>query len=202
MGRDEGLAAGVGGRLRAARTGRSMTLADLAAATGISVSTLSRLESGARQPTVALLLPVVRTLGMGLDDLVGAPPATVEPGQPVDPRVRRRPISRGNQVIVPLSGPSAGLRAYHHTIPPGGERVDLRTHAGYEWLYVLQGRLRLALGASEVVLSPGEAAEFDTTVPHWVGNGGRGAARFLSIFGPDGERVHVRARPRAGSVGP
>jgi transcriptional regulator with XRE-family HTH domain len=181
--------AGIGSRLRAARTARSMTLTELSGATGISVSTLSRLESGARQATLALLVPVVRILGVRLDDLVGTGP------EPPDPRVRRPPITRGSQVIVPLSGPGAGLQAYHHSIPPGDHAVDLRTHAGYEWLYVLQGRIRLVLGASEVLLAPGEAAEFDTTVPHWVGNPGRSTARYLSIFGPDGEKVHVRAGP-------
>jgi DNA-binding XRE family transcriptional regulator len=47
----------VGRRLRALRKGREITLADLSEATGISVSTLSRLESGARRPTLELLLP-------------------------------------------------------------------------------------------------------------------------------------------------
>ncbi|MBN9631215.1 MAG: helix-turn-helix transcriptional regulator, partial [Actinobacteria bacterium] len=52
--RDRSLDA-VGERLRSLRTSRDLTLADLAAATGISVSTLSRLESGTRRPTLELL---------------------------------------------------------------------------------------------------------------------------------------------------
>lgn len=51
---------------------------------------------------------------------------------------------------------------------------DPRTHEGYEWLYVLSGRLRLVLAEHDVVLGPGEAAEFDTRVPHWFGSTGRG----------------------------
>jgi hypothetical protein len=46
-----------------------------------------------------------------------------------------------------------------------------------------------------VVLGPGEAAEFDTRVPHWFGSTGEGPTEFLSLFGPQGERMHVRARP-------
>jgi quercetin dioxygenase-like cupin family protein len=167
-----------------------MTLAGLAVATGISVSTLSRLESGGRRATLELLVPVTRALGVGLDDLVG----TGAKGRP-DPRVRREPMVRDDQVIVPLSAPGASPQAFHHTVPPGARSIDLRTHTGYEWLYVLQGRIHLALGATEISMGPGEAAEFDTTVPHWVGNGGRGVARYLSVFGPDGERVHLRAKP-------
>jgi hypothetical protein len=75
-----------------------MTLGGLSAATGISVSTLSRLESGGRRATLELLVPVTRVLGLGLDDLVGTGPAA-----PPDPRVRREPMVRGDQVIVPLS---------------------------------------------------------------------------------------------------
>ena len=41
------------------------------------------------------------------------------------------------------------------------------------------------------------AAEFDTRVPHWFGSAGEGPVEFLSLFGPQGERMHVRARPAA-----
>ena len=57
---------------------------------------------------------------------------------------------------------------------------DPQTHEGYEWLYVLDGRLRLVLGEHDLVLSPGEAAEFDTRVPHWSGAAGAEPVEFLS----------------------
>jgi hypothetical protein len=47
-----------------------------------------------------------------------------------------------------------------------------------------------------LVLDPGEAAEFDTQLPHWFGSTGEGAAEVLSIFGRQGERMHVRAGSR------
>ena len=72
----------VGPRLRGLRQQRGTTLADLSAATGISVSTLSRLESGQRRPTLELLLPLARAYRVPLDELVGAPPTG-------DPRVHR-----------------------------------------------------------------------------------------------------------------
>jgi quercetin dioxygenase-like cupin family protein len=68
-------------------------------------------------------------------------------------------------------------------------------HEGYEWLYVLSGQLRLVLGEHDLVLSPGEAAEFDTRVPHWFDRAGTEPVEVLSLFGPQGERMHVRARP-------
>jgi quercetin dioxygenase-like cupin family protein len=72
---------------------------------------------------------------------------------------------------------------------------DPKTHEGYEWLYVLDGRLRLVLGDRELVMKPGEAAEFDTHVPHWMGAAGTEAVELLVLYGSQGERAHVRARP-------
>jgi uncharacterized cupin superfamily protein len=101
-----------------------------------------------------------------------------------------------------LSGRSEGLQAYKHVIPPsrGRQRPDPKTHEGYEWLYVLTGQLRLVLGQHDLVLVAGEAAEFDTRVPHWFGNAGTDPVEFLSLFGPQGERMHVRARPSKSPV--
>jgi quercetin dioxygenase-like cupin family protein len=84
-------------------------------------------------------------------------------------------------------------------IPAGSRRrePEPQAHEGYEWLYVLNGRLRLVLGEHDLVLAPGEAAEFDTRVPHWFGVARAGAVEFLSLFGSQGERAHLRARPRA-----
>src|SRR3712207_6992551 len=64
----------VGPRLRALRRQRGGTLGQLSEQTGISVSTLSRLESGQRRPTLELLLPLARAHQVPLDELVGAPP--------------------------------------------------------------------------------------------------------------------------------
>ena len=188
---DQALAA-TGSRLRALRRQRETTLADLSAATGISVSTLSRLESGARKPTLELLLPLARAHGVTLDELVGAPPTG-------DPRIHLRPVTRHGMNMLPLTRRAGGIQAYKLVIAAGGRRQqpEPQTHEGYEWLYVLNGRLRVVLGEQDLVLSPGEAAEFDTRVPHWFGAADGEAVEFLSLFGRQGERAHLRARPRS-----
>ncbi|AIV37783.1 XRE family transcriptional regulator [Streptomyces sp. R1] len=180
--------AGVGPRLRRLRKEREVTLAALSETTGISVSTLSRLESGLRKPSLELLLPIAQAHRVPLDELVGAPPVG-------DPRVRAEPIVRHGRTHWPLTRQAGGLQAFKVLEPRRREEPDPRTHEGYEWLYILSGRLRLVLGEHDVVLSAGEAAEFDTRVPHWFGSTGEGPVEFLSLFGPQGERMHVRARP-------
>jgi transcriptional regulator with XRE-family HTH domain len=178
----------VGPRLRALRRQRDITLSALAQGTGISVSTLSRLEGGQRKPTLELLLPLARAYGVPLDDLAGGPATG-------DPRVHLRPVSRGDMTIVPLTRRPGGIQAYKMVIPVRRSTPDPQVHEGYEWLYILDGELRLVLGDRDVVLRPGEAAEFDTRVPHWFGSRGEAPAEVLSLFGPQGERTHLRAAP-------
>jgi transcriptional regulator with XRE-family HTH domain len=179
----------VGPRLRALRRQRQVTLAELSQATGISVSTLSRLESGQRRPNLELLLPLARAHRVALDELVGAPPTG-------DPRVHLKPRTLHGMTVVPLTEQPGPLQAYKMVLPAGPSREpDPRSHEGYEWLYVLSGRLRLILGEHDLVLGRGEAAEFDTRVPHWFGNAGRQPVEYLTLFGKQGERVHLRARP-------
>lgn len=182
---------GVGGRLRELRQQRDWTLVDLSEQTGISVSTLSRLESGGRRPTLELLLALSRAHQVPLDELVDAPPAD-------DPRVHGRPFTREGHTFVPLTRRAGGLQAFKQTMPPTppGPAPEQRTHEGYEWLYVLSGRLRLLLGRHDLTLEAGEVAEFDTRTPHALTNPGPGPVELLSLYGPQGQRMHVRARPR------
>jgi transcriptional regulator with XRE-family HTH domain len=178
----------VGPRLKRLRTQRGVTLTDLAATTGISKSTLSRLESGQRRASLELLLPIALAHRVPLDELVGAP----ETG---DPRVH--PVARqvNGRTVAPLTRQPGSLQAWKVIIPADQTDPEPRTHEGYEWLYVLSGRLRLVLGDHDLVLRTGEAAEFDTRLPHWFGATGQRPVEILSIFGRQGERMHVRARP-------
>ena len=189
----DGVVAAVGERLRGVRMERGITLAEVAAATGVSVSTLSRLESGGRRPTLELLLPLALLYQVPLDALVGAPPVG-------DPRVRLEPESIGDLTMIPLTRLPGGLRAHKVIVPESRAEPNLRVHEGFEWIYVLSGRLRVVLADNDFVLRSGEAAEFDTHVPHWFGSAGPGPVEALSLFGGQGERVHLKARaPRRSS---
>ncbi|MFC8328530.1 helix-turn-helix domain-containing protein [Streptomyces olivaceus] len=188
----------LGARLRAIRQARGLTLAQLAAATGISVSTLSRLESGQREPGLRHLLPLARAHRLPLDELVGS--------RTGDPRVHPRPFIRHGQTWVPLTrNPNDGLHAYKQILPapaaPRTERTprpEQGSHEGHEWLYVLSGRLLLALGEHDLVLTAGQTAEFDTRVPHGIANAGDRPVEWLALYGAQGERMHIRVRPTGG----
>lgn len=182
----------VGPRLKELRQRRGITLNELAEETGISISTLSRLEAGLRRPTLEQLLPLARSYAVTLDELVDAPPTG-------DPRINLKPLrTNDGRTILPLSRRPGGIQAYKFILPAGvdGEQPELRTHEGYDWAFVLSGRLRLVLGEHDLILGPGEAAEFDTRTPHWFGATSSGPVEFLSLVGRQGERAHLRAGPK------
>ena len=180
----------VGPRLKRLRSARSTSLADLAERTGISKSTLSRLETGQRRPSLELLLPLAQAYGVPLDELVGAP----EVG---DPRVHLKPHRVNGRTVIPLTRRPGGVHVWKIVIPTTKSKVEPKSHEGYEWLYVISGRLRLVLGDHDLTLGPGEVVEFDTRVPHWFGSDGE-VTEVLSVLGKQGERMHVRARSKAG----
>ena len=177
----------VGPRLKQLRLHRGVTLTALSESTGISKSTLSRLETGQRRASLELLLPLAQSYRVPLDDLVGAP----EVG---DPRVRLKASKRNGRTVLPLTRQPGGVQAWKIVVPASNTTPQPKTHEGYEWLYVLSGRMRLVLGEHDLVLGPGEVVEFDTRVPHWFGSDGTHPAEVLSLFGPQGERVHAKAR--------
>lgn len=178
-------------RLRRAREWKGFSLAELARATGISTSTLSRLESAQRKPSLELLLPVTTAFGIPLHEIVVSP-------RLVDPRVPQDPTKTDGRVLVPLSRQQGEPRAYKEIIPAHDQEPHLTTHTGYLWLYVLRGRLRMKLGDEDFVMAAGEAAEFDCQIPHWFGATGRGDVELLSLYGKQGERIHYRTPPAGG----
>ena len=121
----------IGPRLRSLREARALTLTAVAEQSGLSVSALSRVETGNRQPTLDVLIPLARVYRVSLDVLVGAP----ETG---DPRVHLEPrhATHGG-VIVPLTEYPGRVQVFKHVLGPRKPR--LTSHKGHAWLYVLSG---------------------------------------------------------------
>ncbi|SNY71245.1 helix-turn-helix domain-containing protein [Actinoplanes atraurantiacus] len=114
----------VGARLRRVRHRHGLTLAALAGMTGISKSTLSRLESGQRRPTLDLLLPLAQAHQVPLESLVGAPPVG-------DPRVRLVPRRANGRTVLPLTPHAGSLQAWKVIVP--AEQTELDARVGARW---------------------------------------------------------------------
>jgi transcriptional regulator with XRE-family HTH domain len=178
----------VGARLKRLRTQRRMTLTGVAKAIGISKSTMSRLETGQRRPTLELLLALSHAYRVPLDDLVAAPAEG-------DPRIQLKAGRVKGRTVIPLTRQPDGMQAWKIIIPTSKVTPEPRAHDGHEWIYVLSGHMRFILGDRDWVLGPGEVASFDTKVPHWFGSTGGEPAEILSIFGQPGERMTLRTTP-------
>ena len=174
-------------RLREIRTERGLTLQQVATQANLDVSTLSRLESGKRRLALDHLPGLAAALGVTTDDLLDPPPVQ-------DPRVRSKPTKRDNLTMWPLThrGPAGGLSAYRIQIDAKRNRPPdpLPVHDGHDWFYVLDGRMRLVLGAEDLVVEPGEVVEFSCRTPHWFGVVD-GPVSVIAILGPHGEKSHL-----------
>jgi transcriptional regulator with XRE-family HTH domain len=173
-------------RLRELRTERGLTLQQVAERASIDLSTLSRLESGKRRLALDHIPALSAALGVSADELLASAP-------PEDPRIRGRPRKCGGMTMWPLTHRgAAGLHAYKIHISARQRRPpdELPVHEGHDWIYVLDGRLRLLLGAESYVIEPGEAVEFTTWTPHWFG-AVDGPVELIMIVGPQGERLHL-----------
>lgn len=164
-----------------------MTLQQVAEAANLDVSTLSRLETGKRRLALDHIPALAAALGVTTDDLLGPAPRQ-------DPRVRGKPRRFEGMTMWPLTnrGPAAGVHAYRIEVSARRRRPPdpLPVHDGHDWLYVLDGRLRLVLGDDDLTIEAGEAVEFATTTPHWFG-ALDGPVALLGIFGAHGERAHL-----------
>ena len=191
----------VGPRLRRLRTERGVTLVALAEATrDLQEHARPGWSPGSRRRRWSCCCPSRRAHQVPLDELGGGARGRRSP------RATRPAPDAGYDRGA--ADPAAGRTAGVQDRAPRARRTrpEPRTHEGYEWLYVLAGRLRLVLADRDLLLGAGEAAEFDTRLPHWFGSTGeRPGGKLLSLFGSQGERMHVRARPRQvtpGAAGP
>jgi transcriptional regulator with XRE-family HTH domain len=174
-------------RLRELRTERELTLRQVATKASIDISTLSRLEAGKRRLALDHIPALAAALGVSADELLGSAPAQ-------DPRVRGRSRTFDGLTLWPLTrhGPAGGLHAYKvHVSPKRNTPPDvLGVHEGYDWIYVLDGRMRLLLGSDDHTIEAGEAVEFTTWTPHWFG-AIDGPVELIMLVGPHGERLHL-----------
>jgi transcriptional regulator with XRE-family HTH domain len=173
-------------RLRELRTDQGLTLAQVAQRAALDVSTLSRLESGKRRLALDHVPALAAALGVSADELLGT-------ADTPDPRVRSRPTRYSGLTVWPLTRRAAsGLHAYRVRI--GAQRRvapdPLPVHEGHDWIYVLEGRMRLALGDDELTITPGETVEFSTWTPHWFGVVDE-PVQIILIVGPEGAHAHL-----------
>lgn len=165
-------------QLRALRRRASLTLEAAARAAGLSPAHLSRLETGQRQPSLPMLLGLARVYGTTVSELLGE---TVADRDAVIRAADMEPTAAGGWTYWQAGAPGRGMQALRVHVPYGSQGDIVRVHPGEEWLYVLEGRLRLRLGDATNRLAPGDSAHFDSLTPHRIVAEDRGGVELLFV---------------------
>ncbi len=193
LSRDEGAASErLGGHIRTLRKTRGMTLVQLAERTELSHPFLSQLERGLAQPSLGSLRRIAVALETSPIELIAAADAADEGGHVVE-------VSHPGEGAIPegfASGTARMLAHRAHTFHPmevvsdslePGERY---VHVEDEFLYVIEGALRIELGESTCDLEPGASVYFSGGTTH----------RWWSADGQPYRLLVVKQAPRRGNA--
>lgn len=170
-------------RLRSLRNTLGLSLDELATRTNLSASTISRVETGKRTISLDILVALATALQIDLDTLLDV-------RSDDDVVIRPTPSTSGRRTTWILNRPTGSTIAVKLRLEPTRRAPEPRVHPGHDWLFVLDGRVRLLLGDRQITVEAGEAAEFATMTPHAVA-AIDGPAELIMIFDRDGQRAHV-----------
>lgn len=152
----------IGGQVRRWRLERGLTLAAVAARSGLNVGYLSQIENDKASPSLDSLAEIAAAL-----DVPAAWFLMAEVPAPTVVRATDRPMRRtpGGRVEHVDGRAARDLTMIEVTAEPGG-RIGLHAHPGDEHHLVLRGRLRATQGPHTVELGPGDYLRWDGAVPH------------------------------------
>lgn len=160
-----------------------MSLDELADRTGVSASTISRIETGKRTISLDVLVPLASALQIDLDSLF-------EADHDDDVVIRPSAHHGPSHTTWLLSRPTSDTVLLRVRIEESTRKPEQRVHPGHDWFYVLEGRVRLFLGEREIEVEAGEAAEFATMTPHALTAIG-GPADVMMVFSREAQRAHA-----------
>jgi DNA-binding transcriptional MerR regulator/mannose-6-phosphate isomerase-like protein (cupin superfamily) len=173
--------AAIGAQLRRLRAQRGRSLAEVAAAAGISIGFLSALERSQMSASVGTLRRLARYYRTNILDFFDATEMNTRLVRPTKrkvldagPGVRMELLAWGNKVMEP----------HLFRIAPQAGSGESYTHEGEEFLFVLRGELQIALDGEEYHLKRGDSFYFESATPHHWKNPGRSEAWLLWVNTP------------------
>ena len=173
-----------GVRLKELRLKKGWTLQDLADQSGLSKTFVSRLETGDRQASIAAVLTLARIFGVSLASMFESQLET-EPCILVR-RAEAVAKSANGLTYTPLSSAERffNLQPIRISISASRKGNEHFHHDGEEWIYLLSGRLTLSLAGKTYELEPGDAAHFDSKLPHRLIARGSQEAEVILVASP------------------
>lgn len=181
----------LGKRLRELRRAHGHSLAKVADATNISTSFLSLVEAGRSDITLRRLLRLIDFYGITLGDLL--PDGDGEEHLVVRRDARRHVVSpaEGIDCFYLFFEPGRVMMPMLFHIQAGGSTAERARHDGEEFVYVLQGQLRIEVeGLEPLTLTEGDSAYFPGSRPHAYSNDGADELRFIAVVTPPSLHVY------------
>ena len=173
--------AAIGPRLRRLRIKRAVSLAEVAAAAGISIGFLSALERSQMSASVGTLRRLARYYRTNILDFFDTTELNTRLVRPAKrkvldagPGVRMELLAWGNKVMEP----------HLFRIAPDAGSGESYSHEGEEFLFVLRGELQIALDGEEYRLKRGDSFYFESATPHHWKNPGRSETWLLWVNTP------------------
>jgi len=178
----------LGDRMKAARELRGLTLSDISSRTGIDTETLELIESNEMAPPLGQLIRLGKALDMKMGYFIS--PGVDKP-MTVVRKDQRQAIARHGQKKSQKHGYSYEslapekanrmMEPFIVTLVPT-ESEEFSNHDGQEFLYVLEGQIKVQIGDHAEFLQPGDAVYYDSNQPHLVKATGGTQARILAVL--------------------
>jgi transcriptional regulator with XRE-family HTH domain len=158
---------GLGTRLRALRKQRGLSLNDLGDSTQISASFLSLVENGKSDITIGRLKRLIDFYGISISDLIPSPHHLDANIMRRDERLLLHSPAEGIDVYLLVAETVRTMMPMLLEFEPGAGLAEYGSHAGEEFVHVLEGELLLDLdGAEPKVLKAGDSAYYMAANPH------------------------------------
>lgn len=179
----------IGREVRGFRKKLGITVADLAAATNLSLGMLSKIENGVTSPSLTTLQALSRALGVPVTAFFRRfeeerNAVFVKAGEGVD--VERRGTRAGHQynLLGHIDSNSAGVTVepYLITLTADSDVFPTFQHDGMEFLYMLEGEVVYRHGSNLFRMTPGDSLFFDADAPHGPEELTTLPIRYLSII--------------------
>jgi transcriptional regulator with XRE-family HTH domain len=175
----------LGERVSQLRQLQSMTLEQLATASGVSRSMLSQIERGKANPTLAVTQRIAQTFGISIGELVDDPnaSATIDVVRGDDPGTLFRADRECElRTLSPLQL-EKNIEFYAITLQPGASLASAAHFEGTrEMLTVASGDARVRAGTTEIMLRAGDTAHYRADIPHEIsGLGNDPLSAFLVV---------------------
>jgi transcriptional regulator with XRE-family HTH domain len=179
----------VGERVRGVRENQGLSLQDISRRTDIDVSMLAQIEEGTMSPPLGTVIKLAKALEMKMGYFISG---EENRAYTIVRRDNRRVVARYNsrkgkhygyeyESLAPQKK-DRHMEPFLVTLEPAETEEERSTHDGQEFIFVLKGKMEVRLGTEILILDPGDAIYYDSTVPHLVKCYGKGTTMILAVL--------------------